>query len=103
MCQFDNELRVPHRTHSRQLSTVAELLQNERTVDVLDHSVALARGILEALAIEDLYTSASVRNQTSAFKHAGSNGYRRSSRPEHLRKKFMRNRQILGTDSVLAH
>jgi len=44
-----------------------QLLQREIAAEILNSSVALAGGVLEALAVEDLYAATRVFNQACSF------------------------------------
>src|SRR5258706_14673084 len=63
--------------------------------------IALATGVLQALAVEDLDVSAAVFDETSALQDARRDGHGGAVGPQHLRKEFVSQRQHRRRNPVL--
>jgi hypothetical protein len=59
----------------------------------VDDSIAVAGGGLEALAVNNGNAAASVVDQPGLLQHSGGDGDGRPMHAEHLREKFMRERE----------
>lgn len=76
----------------------------ERAIELLpDAVVALARRCLESAAIDHRDPASAVSNQTRALKRRTGEADRRPPDAEHLRKKLLRERELVSPDTVEGH
>src|SRR5262249_11785959 len=72
-------------------------------IELLNCPVALARCRFELFSFTDSYGPTHDFNGASLLKNSGCQANAWPPGAEHLRQKFMRDREIFGLDSILAH
>src|SRR5712692_7266641 len=70
--------------------------------ELFNRSVAFAGSIFQVLAVQDSHRSTSVLDKLGLLQDPSRNANARASRPEHAPQKFMRKRQRLRTNPVVA-
>lgn len=85
----------------RQLCTARAL--GSFAVVLFNDCVALARELLEFLAVYNFYSAARVPDYLLSLQDAGSNRHTRPIRAQHDREEIVCDRHDIGVDSVLGH